>query len=87
MSIVRADRIGSRLNELEQAVESLSLRVRQLQREVTMPLRPARRRVKWSAWLEGLVGGQARGSYAQATVRENRRVHRHAFHARQQSGV
>lgn len=87
MSIVIPDRIRSRLDELEQAVVTLSLRVRQLQGEVARPLSPAGRRVRWSAWLESFLGSQRRASYAQASVRENRRVPRHAIHARQQPGV
>ncbi len=87
MSIVKSDRIRSRLDELEQAVESLSLRVRQLQREVITPSISSRRRAKWSVWLESLVGSQPRASYAHPMVRENRRVHRHAIHARQQRGL
>lgn len=87
MSIVQPDRIRSRLDELEQAVETLSLRVRQLQREVATPLSPARRRARWTAWLESFVGSRGRGSYAHARVRENRRIHRHAIHARQQPGL
>ncbi len=89
MSIVKPDRVRSRLAELEHAVQSLSLRVRQLQREVATPSNPTGRRAKWSVWLESLVGSRRLGSYAptHAMVRENRRVHRHAIHARQQTGV
>lgn len=87
MSIVKSDGIRTRLHELEDAIVALSLRVRQLQREVAAPVIPAERRRRWAVWLETLVGSQRDGSSAPAMVRENRRVQRHAIHARPRSGL
>ncbi len=78
-------RLTERLSELERTVDTLTLRVNDLQRRVADSSHVSRRRSYLWAWIRKVVFTLSSHRCRRGHVRENRRMDRHVIAATRQS--